>query len=325
MNMAHHLSLACYNDALKNPQIQSWQYADLKHLLGRLGVLEGVSPASVPERFDFLEKPAQLLIVEDELQLAEMIYEVLVSRGYPKEAIAMMPTGESAVDYVRNHRVDIALVDIKLGESGFAQRVYLSGIHVIRAIREMTPKAKVFILSGFATFQMVREGIFDLGVSYCLTKPFKWVDLIQLLHWAAEEMQPKRPIILPPDVGAPKAGRILVVDDDSEVALSLLEVLGEQGYLVDAAFNGQEALTKLASKSFDAVLLDVFMPGLDGLEVLRQLRARGDQTKVLILTALNDPRIADKAMSLGADDFMTKPYDAFQVHLKLEYALAGSK
>ena len=98
--MAHHLSLACYHDALKDPEIQSWQYADLKYLLNRLGVLdEHPQSEPVPERFEFYDRPAQLLIVEDELQLSEMVYEVLVSRGYPKEAIAMMPTGESAVDY----------------------------------------------------------------------------------------------------------------------------------------------------------------------------------------------------------------------------------
>ena len=323
--MSHHLSLACYKDALKSPDIQNWQYADLKDLLGRLGLLdENASPVTVPDRFEFAERPAQLLIVEDELQLAEMVYEVLVSRGYPQEAIAMMPTGESAVDYVRNHHVDIALVDIKLGESGFAQRVYLSGIHVIRTIREVAPKTKVFIMSGFATYQMVREGIFDLGVSYCLAKPFKWSDLMLLLHWAIEEMGPKRPVISLPSSGAVKSGRVLVVDDDTDVTLSMVEVLGEQGYLVDMAFDGKEALTKLETKSFDAILLDIFMPEMDGLEVLRQLRARGDQTKVLILTALNDERVAEKAMALGADDFLTKPYDAFQVHLKLEYALANS-
>ncbi|MBT3603217.1 MAG: response regulator [Candidatus Latescibacteria bacterium] len=324
--MAHHLSLACYHDALKDPEIQSWQYADLKYLLNRLGVLdEHPQSEPVPERFEFYDRPAQLLIVEDELQLSEMVYEVLVSRGYPKEAIAMMPTGESAVDYVRNHHVDIALIDIKLGESGFAQRVYLSGIHVIRALREVAPKAKVFIMSGFATYQMVRDGIFNLGVSYCLAKPFKWPDLMHLLHWAIDEQQPKRPMMLEPvHSSTSMSGRVLVVDDDTDVAMSLLEVLSEQGYHAEAAFNGQEALLKLASKSFDAVLLDIFMPDLDGLEVLRQMRARGDQTKVLFLTALNDEGIAEKAMALGADDFLTKPYDAVQVHLRLEYALAGS-
>lgn len=323
--MAHNLSLACYHDALRDPKIERWQYADLECLLKRFALLKnGETPPPVPEQFSFSGRPAQLLIVEDELELSEMIYEVLVSRGYPKDAIAMMPTGESAVDYVRNHHVDLALVDIKLGESGFAQRVYLSGIHVIRALREVSPKTKVFIVSGFATYQMVREGVFDLGASYCLSKPFKWQDLMLLLHWGIEQNQPKRSIALPSNLQDSKSGRILVVDDDTDVALGLMEVLNEQGYVADAAFNGQEALKKMASKTFDAVLLDIFMPDLDGLEVLRQLRSAGNDTKVLILTALNDERVAEKAMALGADDFLTKPYDAFQVHLKLEYALAGA-
>jgi DNA-binding response OmpR family regulator len=193
--MSHRMSLVCYQEAARDPKIQSWQYGDLKHLLIRLGQLDspGVTPP-VPGQFGFLDRAPQLLIVEDELMVAEMVADVLISRGYPREAITRLATGESAVDYVRNHHVDIALIDIKLGESGFAQRVYLSGMHVIRTIREVAPKAKIIIMSGFVTYNMVREGILDLGVSYCLSKPFKWPDLLSLLHWAIEENQPKRPI-----------------------------------------------------------------------------------------------------------------------------------
>lgn len=322
--MGHELSLACYQDAVRNAMVHAWQYADLEALLQRFGVLEH-NIAAIPDRFAFSGPVPQLLIVEDEVDLANLTKELLVQRGYPESAIVIQATGESAIDYVQSQRVDIALVDIKLGESGFGQRVYLSGLHVMRAIRDTSPKAKVFITSGFVTYQMVHQAIFEMGASYCLRKPYKRDDLLQVTQWAIDSLSGHANVLsTPAPTGEPVAGRILVVDDDRDVAQSLMDVLTEHGYDVEAAFCGLEALQKISEASFDAVILDIYMADLDGLEVLKRMRQRGDSSKVLILTALHDETIADRAMALGADDFLTKPYDAFQVHLKLEYVLANA-
>jgi two-component system, OmpR family, response regulator MprA len=102
--------------------------------------------------------------------------------------------------------------------------------------------------------------------------------------------------------------RILVVDDDPGVRDSLRRSLAFNGYEVDLAEDGQRALTAIALHRPDAVILDVMMPGLDGLETCRRLRAAGEDLPVLMLTARE--AIADRVGGLdaGADDYLVKPF-----------------
>ena len=102
--------------------------------------------------------------------------------------------------------------------------------------------------------------------------------------------------------------RILVVDDEPAVRSALERALRLAGYEVELAADGQEALDQLALAAPDAVVLDVLMPRLDGLEVCRRLRAVGDRTPVLVLTARD--AVADRVEGLdaGADDYLVKPF-----------------
>jgi two-component system response regulator MprA len=102
--------------------------------------------------------------------------------------------------------------------------------------------------------------------------------------------------------------RILVVDDDPGVRESLRRSLAFNGYEVDVAEDGQRALTEIALRRPEAVILDVMMPGLDGLETCRRLRAAGEDLPVLMLTARE--AVADRVSGLdaGADDYLVKPF-----------------
>ena len=102
--------------------------------------------------------------------------------------------------------------------------------------------------------------------------------------------------------------RILVVDDEPAVRGSLARVLEQAGYDVSLAADGHQALHTVALESPDALVLDVVMPGLDGIEVTRALRATADTTPVLLLTARAE--IADRVTGLdaGADDYLLKPF-----------------
>ena len=101
---------------------------------------------------------------------------------------------------------------------------------------------------------------------------------------------------------------LLVVDDEPAVRQSLRRALGLEGYEVATADDGSEALAALAGSSYEAVVLDVSMPGVDGLEVCRRLRAGGDRTPILMLTARDaiDDRVA--GLDAGADDYLVKPF-----------------
>jgi DNA-binding NtrC family response regulator len=101
---------------------------------------------------------------------------------------------------------------------------------------------------------------------------------------------------------------VLVVDDEKNIRLTLRESLRSLDLDVDTAINGEEALDMTAKRSYDLVLLDLKMPGMDGLEVLRRLRERSRETAVVLLTAHGTVETAVEAMKLGAVDFLQKPF-----------------
>ena len=102
--------------------------------------------------------------------------------------------------------------------------------------------------------------------------------------------------------------RILVVDDDRAVRESLRRSLSFNGYTVNLAEDGVEALDAIANERPDAVVLDVMMPRLDGLEVCRQLRSTGDDLPILVLTARDSVSERVSGLDAGADDYLPKPF-----------------
>jgi two-component system response regulator MprA len=119
-----------------------------------------------------------------------------------------------------------------------------------------------------------------------------------------------------------RAMKILVVDDERAVRESLERALELEGYDVELAADGEEALVRLsAAPPADAVILDVLMPGIDGLEVCRRLRASGDAVPVLMLTARAevDSRVA--GLDAGADDYLPKPFALAELLARLRALL----
>jgi two-component system, OmpR family, response regulator MprA len=101
---------------------------------------------------------------------------------------------------------------------------------------------------------------------------------------------------------------LLVVEDDTAVREALAVVLGLDGFEVSTAADGREGMSALRSARPDAVILDVLMPNLDGLEVCRRMRASGDHTPVLMLTARAEVSERVEGLEAGADDYLVKPF-----------------
>jgi CheY-like chemotaxis protein len=102
--------------------------------------------------------------------------------------------------------------------------------------------------------------------------------------------------------------RILVVDGHDPVRWALTSLLRSAGYQVDQAANGLEALECAAETPFDAVLIDVYLPGMNGLEACRKLR-QGSQVPILMVSAHHDPSLKQEAISSGANAFLLKPVE----------------
>ena len=112
----------------------------------------------------------------------------------------------------------------------------------------------------------------------------------------------------------------LKVDDEESIQYLLSKQLEQWGYVCAAVSSGQEALEKLASRQFDLMLLDMRMPGMSGLEVLRQSRDDHPAMCVVMLSALLDVKVMAEAIALGADDYITKPCDPDVLKIRLQKA-----
>ncbi|MGE0446455.1 MAG: response regulator transcription factor, partial [Vicinamibacterales bacterium] len=102
--------------------------------------------------------------------------------------------------------------------------------------------------------------------------------------------------------------RLLVVEDEADLADTLQKALTEESFAVDVAGDGEEGLFKLSDIPYDAAILDVMLPGMDGWTVLENVRARGVRTPVLMLTARDMVEDRVRGLNLGADDYLVKPF-----------------
>ncbi|WP_454060801.1 response regulator [Candidatus Nitrospira salsa] len=102
--------------------------------------------------------------------------------------------------------------------------------------------------------------------------------------------------------------RILIVEDDTDLSQFIRKGLQEEGHAIDQAANGEDGLQLACSYAYDLLILDVMLPKLDGLEVCRQLRAKGNTTPILLLTARASLQDKVTGFDLGADDYLTKPF-----------------
>jgi DNA-binding NtrC family response regulator len=111
---------------------------------------------------------------------------------------------------------------------------------------------------------------------------------------------------------------VLVVDDE-EMLRSLLErILTKEGYRVETAVDGSEALDKLRSNRHNLVVTDIKMPKLNGLELLKEIKSEFPETSVIVMTAYGDSFTVKDAMLMGADEYITKPFKSFEIALIVE-------
>ncbi|WP_025322432.1 sigma-54-dependent transcriptional regulator [Deferrisoma camini] len=115
--------------------------------------------------------------------------------------------------------------------------------------------------------------------------------------------------------------RVLVVDDDASLRRILEYNLAQEGYAVATAASGEEALERLEKASFDLVVTDIKMPGMDGMDLLRRIKAESPETQVIVITAFGTIEMAVEAMKAGAAEYITKPFNRDELKLAVRKAL----
>jgi two-component system OmpR family response regulator len=115
--------------------------------------------------------------------------------------------------------------------------------------------------------------------------------------------------------------KILVVDDEASIVDSVATVLRYEGFVVDVASSGREALAKVQDKLFDLIILDIMLPDTDGLEVTRRIRFDGLDVPVLFLTAKGDVEDKVEGLGVGGDDYVTKPFSLIELVARVKAIL----
>ncbi len=118
--------------------------------------------------------------------------------------------------------------------------------------------------------------------------------------------------------------KILVVEDEKQIADFVKKGLTEQGFLVELCDHGDEAMERILHQAYDAIVLDIMLPGRDGLSILRQFRKKGHTTPVILLTARSELDERIEGLNTGADDYLTKPFYVEELIARLHAVIRRS-
>ena len=114
-------------------------------------------------------------------------------------------------------------------------------------------------------------------------------------------------------IGKRKKLKILVVDDQSGMRETLSDILQDAGYMVEAAVDGYGAIEKAGEQFFDIILMDVIMPGINGVEAIKEIKKMNSRTKFILMTAYSAETLIDEAMKLGIYQYINKPFPPEQI------------
>ncbi len=246
---------------------------------------------------DTIKEPIRLLLVDDEEEFLLATSQALSRRGFE---VSVAPNGVSALELVAEQSFDVIVLDVKMPD--------INGLEVFSQIRSRIPEMPVIILTGHPSindaFHTSRNGIAEY-----LSKPVEIDELASKARQVVSESGRKNASIIPSDdaAGVTEAIDVMIVDDEVELLDSLQRVFRRRNLNTVTVDSGQKALAMLEERLVDVMVLDVKMPGMDGIEVLRRVKSKHPSIQVILLTGHPSVKAATEGIKLGASEYLKKP------------------
>jgi DNA-binding response OmpR family regulator len=242
---------------------------------------------------------SKILVADDDTEIRNLCYLALTREGHE---VITVPRGEQALALLGREKPDLILLDIQMpGEDGLS---------ILRRISETKNKEiPVVIFSGFLNAEMEKKA-YEAGAIEAITKGIGMHELCLRIQKILDFRQRS---------GLPSSDqrkeKILIVDDDENIRNLLTQFLAKKGFYTLSAQDGEQALFLVGREHPTLVLLDITMPGMDGLLTLKKIRELNPKIGVVMATAVQDAAMASEAIKLGAYAYVIKPFDLQYIEL----------
>lgn len=255
---------------------------------------------------------ATLLIVDDDRMNCDLLQDVFSRQGYD---VTFATSGSAGLDLFRTTNPNVTLLDLRMPE--------MDGLTVLKEIRAVDPHAAVIILGGGATDTHENQAR-ALRATDFIRKGLSLDILIEAVSRISKLPRPSmatQPPLTKGEIEPQLEESVLVVDDEPLVCDLLVQFLSLRGYRAFGVRDGQEALRMADEVHPDAMLVDMLMPGMAGIDVLRALRAREYPGGIIIMTGSHNEELLEEAWSLGPHELLVKPVDLDRLLMAIQLVL----